>query len=236
MRLRTRYGHCLPLLWLMVIGTAAADWSDEERADRIGVGAVERGAAKARAAGCLGCHGDEADTGHVRLSAQPAAYLLAQLERFASGQRRHPQLSAEAAALAPDDAADITAWFASREPVPAAGAIEDDGSNSARLFLHGDRSRDVIACRSCHGDDGGGAVSGSDSYPALAGQAADYLRARLRSWRAGAPAGAPVSVMNLIARTLGDAEIDALSAWLSRQPRHFPGSPAPPFTTKESVR
>ena len=235
MRLRTTGRRWLPLLWLMVIGIAGADGADEDRAARIGVGNVERGAAVAGSAGCLACHGDPAEVGSVRLYAQPAGYLLAQLERFASGQRRHPRLSAQGAALAAADAADIAAWFASHAPVPATEAIADDGSDSARLFLHGDRSRDVIACRSCHGDDGGGAVSGSDSYPALAGQATDYLRARLRSWRAGPPQGAPVSVMNLIARGLGDAEIDALSAWLSRQPRLFPGTQALSSIAKEST-
>lgn len=117
----------------------------------------------------------------------------------------------------------------SRPVLPAASAATVTKPTRAKCGCT--RSPPLICWRSWTGS-----VSGSDSYPALAGQADDYLRARLRSWRAGAPAGAPVSVMNLIARTLGDAEIDALSAWLARQPRHFPGSPAPPFTAKESVR
>ena len=37
----------------------------------------------------------------------------------------------------------------------------------------------------------------------LAGQSADYLRRRLREWRAGPANGAPPGVMNFITRALG---------------------------------
>lgn len=220
---------CRPLLRLFLLlalsvgGVTGAhgDWSEEERAERLGVGDPAAGAGKARASGCLGCH-TAAPTRHdgtpvPRLEAQPAAYALAQLARFRSGQRRHPPLDAGPVPLAAEDLEDIAAWFAG-QPLPAvadAGPVGDE-AGSARLFSRGDRSRDIIACVSCHGAGGRGSVSGSDGYPAIGGQSADYLRARLRSWRAGPQDGGGAGVMNLIARTLSDAEIDALSVWLAR--------------------
>lgn len=201
----------LALLLFAVHAAAAADDLDE----RLGLGDPTAGAAKARSAGCLDCHDrSQPAAGVPRLGGQLADYSVAQLERFRGGQRRHPAHAPEATPT-DTDAADIAAWFASLAPMHG-GA--DGGSGSAGLFNKGDRSRDVIACVSCHGANGSGALSGSDSTPAIGGQSADYLRARLRSWRAGPQDGAAISVMNLIAKALTDAEIDALSAWLSASP------------------
>lgn len=205
----------LGLLLVLAVHAAAAAPTADELAERLGTGDPALGASKARSAGCLDCHDrDQPAAGVPRLGGQLADYTVAQLERFRGGQRRHP---AHDPAKAPSDtdAADIAAWFASLAPMHGGG---DAGSSSADLFDKGDRHRDVIACVSCHGAGGSGALSGSDSYPAIGGQSADYLRARLRSWRAGPQDGAAISVMNLVAKALTDAEIDALSAWLSASP------------------
>jgi len=219
-------GRVLLLSLLLDAAPAQAALSTEELAERIGVGNPARGAAKGETAGCLNCHGSGAPasigTPVPRLAGQLAGYTLAQIERFKTGQRRHPQIARDAGTPSIPDAEDIAAWFASSAPTPASDAaaavMTERGADSARLFTQGDRSRDVIACVSCHGADGRGLITGSDSTPAIGGQSADYLRARLRTWRAGAPAGTPISVMNLVARSLADSEIDALAAWLSQLP------------------
>lgn len=190
---------------------ADGQWSEDEQAERLGVGDPRAGEVAALAAGCPVCHGAPQPTPTPRLEGQPAAYTRAQLARFDSGQRRHPAI-----AVGPGERDDIAAWYAS-QPLAAAIPAVDDAA-SARLFAHGDRSREVIACVSCHGGAGRGAVSGSDGYPAIGGQSADYLRARLRHWRAGPADPRDVTVMHLIARPLVDAEIDALSAWLAALP------------------
>ena len=203
--------------WLLLVCTspALAALSVEDLAERIGAGDPALGATKARAAGCMNCHGSgTASTSTPQLDGQLAGYTLAQIERFKAGQRSHPQIARDVSAPSITDAEDIAAWFASAAPMRGSGAAAN--ADMARLFEKGDRSRDVIACVSCHGANGSGAISGSDSTPAIGGQSADYLRARLRSWRACPQSGAPISVMNLITRALGYAEIDALSAWLSQ--------------------
>ncbi len=222
-----RFGAAwLALLLSLLVGTvpARAALSAEELAERLGVGDPALGATKAHAAGCLDCHGTatpaNAGAPVPRLGGQLAGYTLAQIERFQAGQRSHPPLGSAGAPLAAADAEDIAAWFASSAPMrggdAAAAAEAGVGTDSARLFTQGDRSRDVIACVSCHGADGRGLISGSDSNPAIGGQSADYLSARLRVWRAGPQPGAVISVMNLISKALADAEIDALAAWLSQ--------------------
>lgn len=207
--------HLAGLLLLVSTSPALAAASAEDLAERIGVGDPAVGASKARAAGCLACHGSSnASTSIPRLDGQLAGYTLAQIERFKAGQRSHPQIARDAGTPSVTDAEDIAAWFASSAPMGGSGAAAS--TDVTHLFEKGDRSRDVIACVSCHGVNGSGAISGSDSTPTIGGQSADYLRARLRTWRAGPQNGAPISVMNLITKALGDAEIDALSAWLSQ--------------------
>ncbi|WP_295686121.1 c-type cytochrome [uncultured Nevskia sp.] len=210
-----RWRHHVACLLLVYASPALSALSAEDLAERIGVGDPALGESKARAAGCVGCHGgDAANTSIPRLDGQLAGYTLVQIERFKAGQRSHPQIARDASTPSLTDAEDIAAWYASAAPMYGNGAAAN--ADIASLFEKGDRSRDVIACVSCHGVNGSGAISGSDSTPAIGGQSADYLRARLRTWRAGPQNGAPISVMNLITRTLGDAEIDALSTWLSQ--------------------
>ncbi|MDE2564339.1 MAG: c-type cytochrome, partial [Burkholderiales bacterium] len=65
------------------------------------------------------------------------------------------------------------------------------------------------ACVACHGPLG---LSSQPEVPHLAGQPADYLKAQLRAFRSGARKN---EVMSLMARDLGDADIDQLAAWFS---------------------
>ena len=64
-------------------------------------------------------------------------------------------------------------------------------------------------CAVCHGPQG---LSAAPDAPHLAGQPALYLAAQLRAFRSGARRH---EVMNVIAKPLTDADIDALVAWYS---------------------
>lgn len=59
----------------------------------------------------------------------------------------------------------------------------------------------------CHGELG---LSKAPDTPHLAGQPALYLRRQLEAYRSGARRH---EVMNVVARTLSDADIDALARW-----------------------
>ncbi len=68
-------------------------------------------------------------------------------------------------------------------------------------------------CAACHGENG---VATATGIPHLAAQDRDYLIAALRQYRSGERA-APV--MRAAAGALSDADINALAAWYSAQPR-----------------
>jgi cytochrome c553 len=62
-------------------------------------------------------------------------------------------------------------------------------------------------CSACHGANG---LSTAPDAPNLAGQPAIYLSAQLKAYRSAKRAH---EVMNVVAKPLSDADIDALAAW-----------------------
>jgi cytochrome c553 len=64
-------------------------------------------------------------------------------------------------------------------------------------------------CNACHGANG---MSVAPDAPNLAGQPAIYLNAQLKAYRGGKRSH---EVMNVVAKPLSDADIDALAAWYS---------------------
>lgn len=81
-------------------------------------GAVEGDAdvGRVKAATCMGCHGipgymNVYPTYHVpRIGGQHAQYIVAALEAYRDGQRRHPTMEAQARSLSDQDIADIAAY------------------------------------------------------------------------------------------------------------------------------
>ena len=67
----------------------------------------------------------------------------------------------------------------------------------------------AAACRTCHGMDG---LSRRPDAPHIAGQNAFYLREQLVKYRSGQRMH---PVMNVVAKTLSDADIDDLVAYYS---------------------
>jgi cytochrome c553 len=64
-------------------------------------------------------------------------------------------------------------------------------------------------CSACHGAQG---IATAPDAPNLAGQSAIYTSAQLKAYRSGARKH---EVMNVVAKPLSDADIDALAAWYS---------------------
>jgi cytochrome c553 len=65
------------------------------------------------------------------------------------------------------------------------------------------------ACNACHGANG---MSVQPDAPHLAGQPAFYLSTQLKAYRTGERRH---EVMGVMAKTLSDEDIDALSAWFA---------------------
>jgi cytochrome c553 len=115
--------------------------------------------------------------------------------------------------LSADDRADIAAYFASQKPMQGDGAVVNPLASN--LFVNGDQGRAVPACISCHGDGGKGRIADNIVYPVIGGQRRVYLRSQLVSWKLGERSNSPGGVMNKIAKSLSDDEINALADYIS---------------------
>lgn len=189
--------------------------SAEAIADRIGSGNPKAGQSKSQAARCQSCHGADGNGAptYPKLAGQYADYLLNQVRSFQSGQRQHPLIQAGGPAISEDDLTDITAYFASQKSMTGGG--QNGKPPIQNLYAHGDLKRDVLACASCHGEHGKSSFNGSDSYPVIGGQHPAYLREQLIQLRAGQRKSSSGGVMNIIAKSLKDEEIEALSNYIA---------------------
>lgn len=196
----------------------AIDWSKTAPGDAA--------AGEAKAAACGACHGldgNSADAMYPKIAGQHEWYIARQLALYKSGERPNPIMMGFAAPLTPQDMRDLGAFFASKQVAPglasdapvAAGSEETWAARGQRLYRAGDSETGTPACMACHGPAGRG--NPGAKYPALGGQHADYTRLKLTEFRDGAVWGAGDNasvVMSEVARSLDDADIEALSTYL----------------------
>lgn len=175
------------------------------------------GRIKSESERCQECHGvDGNGHGHegkfAKLAGQYPAYIVKQIQDFRSGARKHDFMTMMAKSVEDADVVDIAAYFASQPTMREEGAGNPLGK---KLFVEGDTGRNLPACASCRGAQGKGNVAGKLTYPAIAGQDARYLEKQLLDWRSGDRKNSVSGTMNTIAKSLTDAEIQALVQYLS---------------------
>jgi cytochrome c553 len=130
---------------------------------------------------CYGCHGLEdyrnayPDYTVPRLRHQQAAYIVAALQEYRSGERPHATMHAQAVSLSDQDMEDIGAYLQ---------GVATPAKPSAAV--NGKVPKQVAACVACHGENGLGVEAPLTPKPAvLAGQHVDYLEQALTAYRNG---------------------------------------------------
>lgn len=200
-----------------------------------------------KAAACGACHGLDGNSSIAqfpKLAAQQERYIARQLAMFKTGERENPIMLGFANGLSPQDMRDVGAYFASQKVVP--GVADDtpvkEGPYQGKKFYQlgeqiyrgGDMARNVPACMACHGPTGAG--NPGPAYPALGGQHAAYVAARLTAFRGGMVLGqrefANV-VMAGAAHNLTDQEIQALATYL--EGLHASSADAPSATSSTTA-
>ena len=213
-RIQNNIVFCLVTFALLIATSADAAESADVIKQRIGSGNPAVG--KTRSELCQGCHGEvglSLEDLIPNLAGQYANYIAKQLRNFQTGARTHQIMSAMAQTINDAELTDIAAYFASQKKMQGNG--KGDNPVAKNLFLKGDAGRGIPPCMSCHGENGKGKAPNVSTYPVIGGQHKGYLRAQLTHWRSGERSNSPDGVMNKVAKSLTDAEIESLTDYIS---------------------
>ena len=214
--IRIKINLAAGLLSVSLFAATAAYAGDSADAIKQRMGSGNPVAGKTSSDFCQGCHGEaglSAEDLIPNLAGQYASYIAKQLRNFQSGARTHEIMSAMAKTISDAELVDIAAYFSSQNKMQGNG--KGDNPVAKNLFLKGDAGRNIPPCMSCHGKNGKGLAPNIATYPVIGGQHKGYLRAQLIHWRSGERSNSPDGVMNKIARTLTDGEIEALTDYIS---------------------
>lgn len=179
-----------------------------------------------KAAVCAACHG--ADGLSVvpqfpSLAGQSATYIYVQLQAYKDGWRDNAVMVGQVAALSDQDMRDLAAHYATLAPKATQSA--DATSRGGQLYHDGDGTLGIPACQGCHGPDGRGPRPDPSStapqpawstFPAVAGQPADYVLAQLKAYHDGSRGGSSnTEVMRGAVASLGEQDMQALATYIS---------------------
>ena len=166
---------------------------------------------------CAACHaadGNSPAAANPKLAGQHPEYLAKQLASFKDNTaRKSPLMKAFADALSKDDAASVSAHYASQKP-DAKGAARNPAAVKLgeKIYRGGVADKGIAACAGCHGPAGAGIPA---QYPRIAGQWADYTKAQLIAFRAGERQNDPQGMMRGVTAKLSDKEIDAVADYIA---------------------
>lgn len=164
-------------------------------------GNVERGEELAYT--CLGCHGIPGYRNAYpsfrvpKLGGQKPAYLVAALQGYKTGERKHTTMNAQAQSMTDQEIEDVSAYLATL----ANETVAQGGSKDVKPL---DKAQTCVAC---HGANGLGM---SPTWPTLAGQHESYLEHSLKQYRDGVRKNA---LMMPMAANLSDDDIKVLAAY-----------------------
>ena len=203
----------LVLLAAAVLGAAGS----AVRADEIDA-ADKLHAQKVAITVCGSCHGPEGNNTQPkfpRLAGQNSNYLAAQLKAFRSQARGDPDaisyMWGMAAEVDDDTIAALAAYYAAQKPEPSPGGDAAAIARGREIYQNGIAAEGVPACSSCHGAD----AHGTQEYPRLAGQHAQYVLKQLGSFQSNMR---KVAIMHGVAQNLRLAEMESVAAFLEAQP------------------
>ncbi len=194
-----------------------------------------------RALACTGCHGKEGraapDGYYPRLAGKPAGYLYNQLLNFRDGRRDYGLMSELIAPLSDVYLKELAGHFASLDlpyPPPQKPTLPaPELTRAEALIRQGDPVRRLPACTACHGERLTGTQPG---VPGLLGLSRDYLNGQLGAWRSGQRRALAPDCMAGIAKTLNEAEINAMTQFLAGQAMPADPHPAVALTAPAPVR
>ena len=198
-----------------VIVIAQTFWGPEAYHGNVGRGAkIAAWGTSKGVASCSSCHGyDGVGNGYSRvprLAGQSSAYLVQQLDNYASGKRNNIFMANFAQRLSDQERADVAAYYASLRsgfPPPESEIPQSVLERGRQLANFGDDKLTVQSCNDCHGPQGAGEFP---DIPALKGQYSNYIVQRLQQLAA---THNDADLMFSVASDLGAQDMQAVAAY-----------------------
>jgi len=163
---------------------------------------------------CATCHGPQGRSIAPKfpmLAGQHANYLAAQLKAFKAQTRGDPDalgyMWGMAAPLADDMIDALAAYYSAQAPGRGERGDAAEIARGADIYANGVAAEGIPPCISCHGP----GAAGTDDFPRLAGQHAQYLLKQLHSFQNNLR---NVAVMHGVAQGLQGKDMNAVAAYL----------------------
>lgn len=178
---------------------------------------VEIGKIKSNA--CSTCHGIDGNSFVViwpKLAGQFSKYLIKQLEAFKQGEeslRFDPIMYGIVKDLSLQDFIDIANYFSLQKTANNIIESKDVNKLGKRIYLSGDKQKNIVSCSSCHGVLGEG--SEYANVPKLRHQHANYLTIQLQKYKSGIRKNDFVGIMRDISSKMTEEEIIAVSDYIA---------------------
>ena len=169
---------------------------------------------------CIGCHGIkgyQASFPEVykvpMISGQGAKYIVAALNEYKKGDRKHPTMRAIADSLTDQDIADLAAHYSADGVV--AGAAELPAKPAKEPSAEVQALLNKANCASCHGANFSKPID--PAYPKIGGQHADYLFVALKAYKTenNPKVGRGNAIMSGMAKQYTNVELKQLANYLS---------------------
>jgi cytochrome c553 len=167
---------------------------------------------------CGTCHGPQGNSTQPkfpRLAGQNANYLATQLQAFRSQARGDPDaigyMWGMAAELDDTSIGALANYYAAQKPAASRGGDAAAIARGREIYQQGIAAEGVPACSSCHGPD----AHGTQDFPRLAGQHAQYVLKQLGSFQSNMR---KVAIMHGVAQNLRLPEMQSVAAFLQSQP------------------
>lgn len=167
---------------------------------------------------CASCHGPgghSTSAAFPRLAGQTKEYLAAQLKAFRDRSRGDPMAQAfmwgMSSQLNDETIAQLAAYYAAQKPSPGRGGDSKLIRDGQAIFERGIAASQVVACATCHQNDG----RGKEVFPMLAGQHADYLVKQLALFKSELRADASAAIMHGVSAGMTFDQMQAVAAYLA---------------------
>ena len=179
-------------------------------------GNAKKGAAIAKEHNCKKCHGktgisDENDTPNI--AGLTRAYSFKQMFDYKYGRRKDKDMRKRCGKISDQNIADIAAFYADHKSEPMMGIKAS--KTVPVLAVTGDKSRQLLACDTCHNKNGTGRGL---LVPLIAGQKREHFVDTMLAYKEAERDNDDYGVMRFIAEKLTEEEIEQLALYYGSVP------------------